>query len=506
MKTYMKVRLTDLETEGVKVVVLNRKDAADLDLDALDRVDLEKENGTTVTAIVDLTSTFVRPGEIGLFKETSKALHVKEGEKIYLQPKDKPDSILYIKQKLDGKNLTPQQINAIIEDLMNEELTDVELTAWVTSTYIRGMNDEEVIALTEAIVKSGPTLALSSKRIFDKHCIGGVAGNRTTMILVPIVAAAGLTIPKTSSRAITSPAGTADCMEVLAPVSLKKEELESIVERVGACIAWGGAMNLAAADDKLIRVRHPLRLDPQGMLLASILAKKKAVNATDVIIDIPIGKGAKVLGEKDAVALAEKFNRIGESMGMNVHSLITDGDHPIGMAIGPAIEAREILKILMNEPVSPELKEKACELAGVLLELGGKAKKGEGKAMAMRFISSGKAEEKFREIIEAQGGDPNVKPDDIELGDHVYTVTSSEKGKIEQINNRAISAVVRAAGAPQDKEAGMYLYVEEGSKVKKGDKLFTLYAKSERKIDQALDTFKERNPIRFSKIILEEIE
>ncbi|MCD6414709.1 MAG: AMP phosphorylase [Candidatus Diapherotrites archaeon] len=502
----MKTRLTDLETNGVKVAVLNKEDAADLDLDALDRISLEKAGGRSVTAIVDLTSTFVKPGEIGLFRETSKALKVAEGEKLSLQPKDKPDSILYIKNKLDGKNLSPQQINAIIEDLMNEELTDVELTAWVTGTYIRGMDDKEVTALTEAIVKSGSTLSLSSERVFDKHCIGGVAGNRTTMLLVPIVAAAGLTIPKTSSRAITSPAGTADCMEVIAPVSLKKEELETIVDRVGACIAWGGAVNLAAADDKLIKVRHPLRLDPQGMLLASILAKKKAVGATDVIIDIPIGDGTKVLNKKIAVSLAKKFDDIGGKLGMTVHSLITDGDHPIGMAIGPAIEAREILKILSGDAVSQELKEKACELAGVLLELGGKAERGNGKVVAMDLIANGKAEKKFREIIEAQGGDAKVKPDDIEIGSYTHTVTSPTKGKIDQLNNRAISAVVRAAGAPQDKEAGMYLHVEEGTKVKKGDKLFTLYARSERKIDQALDVYKERNPVRFSKIILEEID
>ncbi|MCD4740226.1 thymidine phosphorylase [archaeon] len=432
----MKVKRVDLETEGVKVVVLNKKDAADMDLDALDRIILERENGTSATAIVNLTERFIKKGEIGLFKETYSTLGAKDKEKIELVPSKKPESIRYIKDKLNGQTLTAKQINAIITDLMEEELTDVELTAWVTATYIRGMHRQEVVALTEAIVGSGPTLSIAASRIYDKHCIGGVAGNKTTMLIVPIIAAAGLKIPKTSSRAITSPAGTADCMEVIAPVAMKKDEIERVVNRVNGCIVWGGAVNLASADDKLIKVRNPLRLDPQGMLLASILAKKKAVGATDIIIDIPIGKGAKVNTKKEAESLAREFNLIGSNMKLNVHSLITDGDHPIGMAIGPSVEAREILRILAGEQVSPELKEKACQLAGVLLEISGKAKDGKGTKLAHSLINGGKANKKFREIIEAQGGNPKIKDTDVTMGKYTHTVKSEEKGKIEHINNR----------------------------------------------------------------------
>jgi AMP phosphorylase len=505
MKRKMKAKLADLETMGVKVVVLNKEDALDMDVQALDRLALQKESGKQVTAIANLTDSFVKPGEIGLFEETAEALYAKNKEEITVNPKEKPDSVYYIRKKLRGVKLSSKQIHAIIEDLMQDELSEVELTAWITATFIRGMDHEETIALTDAIVHSGPTLELNSGRVFDKHCVGGVAGNKTTMLIVPIVSSFGLTIPKTSSRAITSPAGTADSMEVLAPVSHKKEEIEKIVNKAHGCMVWGGAVNLASADDRLIRVRNPLSLDPPGMLLASILAKKKAVGATDVIIDIPIGEGSKILTQKEAETLAKQFKTIGNGLEMNVHSLITDGDHPIGMAVGPSIEAKEVLRILDGEPVSQELREKACQLAGFLLELGEAARPGKGRDAAWKCIEKGKAKQQMQKIIEAQGGNPEITPKDVALGDYSHTITSGVDGKIEHVDNLGISSIVRGAGAPKDKEAGMYLHVEEGTKVKKGDKLFTIYARSERKIDQALDVYQERTPISFSKIIIEKL-
>ncbi|MCK4327549.1 MAG: AMP phosphorylase [Candidatus Diapherotrites archaeon] len=506
MKTAFKVKCVDLSTAGVRVVVLNREDARDLDLKAMDRVELSTDGRQPVTCIVDLTDTFVPPGIVGLFKEAYTRGGLSDRDQVYITPKGKPTSLRYIKEKMAGKPHTEEEINGIIHDLMNEELSDVELTGWISSIYIRGLEKEETIALTKAIVASGTTLDLREKRVFDKHCIGGVAGNRTTMIVVPIIAAAGLTCPKTSSRAITSPAGTADTMEVLAPVNLNKDDIEEVVNKIGACIVWGGAVNLAAADDKLIRIRHPLSLDPRGMLLASIMAKKKAVGATDVIIDIPVGVGAKIKSPDEATILAKQFNALGASLGMNIHSLLTNGDHPIGLAVGPTIEARETLRILNGENVSPELIEKSVQLAGVLLEIGEKAAQGQGREMALNLIRSGKAGEKFRKMIEQQGGDGSIKVESIPIGEYDHTVVAQREGRIEQVNNRGISAVVRNAGAPRDKVAGMYLHVEEGDRVKKGQPLFTVYAKSERKIEQALEAYKQHEPIKFARIILQTLD
>ncbi|MBN3036876.1 MAG: AMP phosphorylase [Candidatus Diapherotrites archaeon] len=502
MERKFKARCIDLETAGVNIIVLNKRDAEDMDLNAMDRVGVSV-NDNEVMCVVDLTDTFVPPGTVGFFEEAYTQVNACDDDIVSLRPKDKPQSIQFIKQKLNGATHTDAEIHEIIDDLMKEELTDVELTAWISSIYIRGLSKEETVSLTKSIVDSGDTLNLHANAVFDKHCIGGVAGNRTTMLVVPIIAAAGLTIPKTSSRAITSPAGTADSMEVLAPVSLGKDDIESIVNRVKACIVWGGAVNLAAADDKLIRIRHPLSLDPRGMLLASILAKKKAVGANHVIIDIPVGEGAKIKTRKEAEELARHFNDLGDSLGMNIHSLLTNGDHPIGAAVGPAIEAREVMRILKGEKVSPELREKSLQLAGILLELGGVVGEGKGRDAAMSLVDSGKVLEKMKQIIGAQGGDPELRIEDIIIGPHSETVKSEVSGRIEHIDNQGISSVVRNAGAPVDKAAGMYLHVEEGDKVDVGDPLFTVYARSERKVDQAVEVYNERKPVRMSRIILE---
>ncbi len=497
-----KVKTIDLSTAGVKVAVVNRADAEDMDVHGMDRIEVTY-NGKSITAVVDLTDTFVEPGTIGLFFEGYKSLGVKDGEFVRVFPVEKPVSVSYIRKKMDGIKLKREEIFQIINDLMEEKLTDVELSSFVAAAYMRGLDDDETVALTEAIVNSGETLDLKAKRVFDKHCIGGVPGNRTTMLIVPIVVSAGLVMPKTSSRAITSPAGTADTMEVLAPVALEKEELERVVNEAGGCIVWGGAVNLASADDKLIQIRHPLSLDPRGMLLASIMAKKKAVTATDVIIDIPIGEGAKITTRMEGLDLAEDFKNIGARLGMNVKTLLTNGDHPIGRAVGPAIEAREILKILQGERVSLELIEKSCQLAGILLEMGGKAERGKGRDLAYSLIKNGKAYKKMREIIELQGGDPDIKPSDIEIGPVSETITADRPGKIAHIDNKSISAIARAAGAPKDKEAGLYLLVDEGEKVKAGQPLFTIYAKTQRKVEQAIEIYEKTRPFRYEQIILE---
>ncbi len=502
MKWKLKAKTIDLSTGKAKVAVMNKEDAEDMDIHGMDRIKVIVDGKESI-AVVDLTDSFVEPGTIGLFSEIYREVGAKDGDDVWVYPVEKPKSIMYIRKKMDGVKLSKPEIKQIINDLMEDKLTDVEASAFVAAAYMRGFDMDETIALTEAIVNSGETLHLRSNRIFDKHCIGGVPGNRTTMILVPIVASMGLVIPKTSSRAITSPAGTADTMEVLAPVSIERDEVERVVEKAGGCIVWGGAVNLASADDKLIKLRHPLSLDPRGMLLASIMAKKKAVGATDVIIDIPVGEGAKISTREEGLNLAEDFKRIGSRLGMNIKVILTNGDHPIGSAVGPAIEAREILKTLMGEMVSVEQRRKGCELAGILLEMGGKAARGNGEELACKLLESGKAYEKMKEIIELQGGDPEIKPEDIEIGPVSETIKAGNEGRIMHIDNKGISAIARAAGAPKDKSAGLYLHVEEGDKIKPGQPLFTLYAKTSRKLEQAMSVYESMKPFRFERIIIE---
>jgi thymidine phosphorylase len=293
------------------------------------------------------------------------------------------------------------------------------------------------------------------------------------MVAVPILTYLGLTMPKTSSRAITSPAGTADTMEVLCNVTIPGPRLQQIADTIGGFIAWGGGVDLAAADDKMIRARHPLSLDPEGMLLASIMAKKHSVSSTHVIIDIPVGPQVKIKTRKAGESLAKKFKSLGKKLGMIVQVMLTNGEEPIGNGVGPILEAIDVMKVLRNEKDAPQdLKEKGLEMSGQLLELCKKAKKGKGKEMARKVLESGNAYKQMMRIIKAQG------PSKIPLipGKFTQAVYSQKSGKVTALNNELIAHIARTAGAPTDKGAGVYINKKIGNAVQKGEVLYTIYA------------------------------
>ncbi|MFW5902851.1 MAG: AMP phosphorylase [archaeon] len=503
MKYKFKVSPLDISSGEKKIVVLHEDDAAEMNLSGSDRVEISRD-GTKEVAIVDLTEEFLEKGKIGTFSALTEKMNLKKGEEMNLKPIGKPISIDYIKGKLDGKELEKEETEQIIEDIVEDKLSDIEMTAYITGLYTRGMSEDETVDFTKAIISTGEKLDIKCRKVIDKHCIGGVPGNRTTMLIVPIIAAAGLKIPKTSSRSITSPAGTADSMEVLTPVNHSVEKINKMVEEINGCIVWGGTINLAAADDKLIRVRNPLSIDPRGALLGSILGKKKAAGATHVLIDIPIGKGAKVKNKEEAEELAEDFMTLGTRLNMDVHCIITPGYDPIGSAVGPALEAREILKILNGEEVSEGLREKSLKMAGLMLEIGEAVKEGEGYYEAKKILESGRAKEKMMEIIKEQGGNPEIKPKDIELGKYTKEITADKKGRIHYLHTKAIAEIGKMAGAPRDKGAGLYLEVEKGDNIEKGDKLMTIYAESKRKLDSAVKKYEKREPLEMEKVILGE--
>ncbi|MBI4406300.1 thymidine phosphorylase, partial [Candidatus Micrarchaeota archaeon] len=302
--TKFKARIIDIEA-GQSEVVLNEREAKSMDLNLLDRVKLRYKN-REVIAIVNYSHKYVRRGEIELFAEAAQALGARSGDAITLEPTHRPKSLDYIKKKLDKRVLTESEIREIINDLMQERLSNAELAAFITGVYMDELGADETASLTQAIYQTGDRLEFKGK-IVSEHSIGGVAGDRTSMVLVPLLASLGITIPKTCTRAISSAAGTADVMEVLCPVSLSLPEIKNVVKKVGGCLVWGGAVNMAVADDKLIKIRNPMHLDPKSLLLASILAKKKAEGATHVLLDIPIGRGAKILELETARTLAQDF-------------------------------------------------------------------------------------------------------------------------------------------------------------------------------------------------------
>jgi len=499
----LKAKILSLETGGKPIVILNKEDADELGIRSSARVKLTYKK-TRLTGIVDVTTKIVKKGFIGISEEVKICLGVREFEEIEVEVAKFPFSLEYIKSKLKSRKLSYEEIYEIIKDVVEGNLSEIEISSFVTALYAFGIDLEEAASLSLAMVRTGKTLELEKEKILDKHSIGGVPGDKTTLVLVPIVAAAGLTIPKTSSRAITSAAGTADRAEVLMPVSLDIDEMKRVVEKTNGCIVWGGKLNLAPADDIFIRVEYPLGIDP--LMLPSIMSKKKAVNSKFLVIDIPCGRGTKVKTIGDATTLAKDFITLGKKLGIRTQCAITYGEQPIGYAIGAALEAREALEVIMRKKVVPDLIDKVTDIAGILLEMAGVKN---GKNLAMEIYRSGKAEEKLREIIFEQGGNPEIMPEDIKIGEFGLDIYAENSGFVFWINNSAIVEVARAAGSPKDKGAGILLYKKIGDVVKKGEKLFTVYAEKARKlrrVEKALEEEKVMGVGKRMEMLIKEIK
>ncbi|RLE54830.1 MAG: AMP phosphorylase [Candidatus Methanomethylicota archaeon] len=483
----LKVKHLNVEAGGRRIVYLNERDANLLGVHSTDRVKITYSN-RRIIAITNISREFPE-GFIGLYREVSDLLKILEGEIVDVTISPKPESTEYIRAKIEGRSLKREEIKSIIVDVVDRSLSDIEIAAFITALKIHGVTFEEAEYLIEAMVETGKTLNIDRKPILDKHSIGGIPGDKTTLVLVPIIASLGYTIPKTSSRAITSPSGTADRMEVLSPVEFDVDDIRRIVEKTNGCIVWGGTLELAPADDIFIQVEYPLAIDP--LLLPSILSKKKSVGATHLVIDIPTGRGAKMNTVEDAQELARDFIDLGANLDMNIQCAITFGEQPLGYCIGPALEAREALTTLMGRGPR-DLLEKAVNLSGILLEMVGLKN---GRRIALESVKSGKAVEKMREIIEMQGGDPKIMPQDIHVGPFKAKVASAKKGYIMWINNRDIAHIASEAGAPKEKGSGIMLTVKLGDKVKRNDPLFTIYAERESKLEDALKLTETLQPI-----------
>lgn len=435
--------------------------------------------------------SLLSPGEAGLSEIAWKLLNPDENDKAIFTHAPSLDSLSKVRTKIYGHRLDESALNDIIQDVALGRYSDVHLASFITSCAGDALDIDEITYLTKAMVNVGESLQWSKPIIVDKHCIGGLPGNRTTPIVVAIVCAFGLTMPKTSSRAITSPAGTADMMEVLTPVNLSLEKMQRVVNQEGGCIVWGGAVHLSPADDIMIRIERALDLDSEGQMIASVLSKKKAAGSSHVIIDIPMGKTAKVRDQEMARKISYAMEVVGERIGLKVRTVITDGSYPIGRGIGPALEAKDVLAVLRNEKEAPlDLKEKALSLAGQIIELSGEVSEGMGLKSAEEILSSGQAWNKFKSICEAQGGfyEPGTST-------KTKVIEAKKSGVLHSIDNRQLSRVAKLAGAPHDKTAGVYLQVRHGDYVEEGEPLFTLHAESTGELQYALEYISRHNDI-----------
>lgn len=479
---------------GIPTAMLSKESADEIGLHTGDRISIRtiSKYPKETSLLVDTIEGLVRKNEIALSSEIKQKVNLRKGQIVDVNLAQTPKSVVAIKKKLEDKRLTDEEINEIVKEVVNNSLSQAEIAMFISSMYVNGMNFKETISLIKAILKNGNLLSLKDKFVVDKHSIGGIPGNRTTPIVVSICAAAGLIMPKTSSRAITSAAGTADVIETVANVEFKVKDLRKIIQKTGACMVWGGALGMVPADSKIINTEKLLKIDPESQLLASIMAKKLAVGSRYILIDIPYGKGAKV-DKKKALHLKKKFERIGKYFRRKLKVVLTDGTQPIGNGIGPVLELIDLMNVLDPVKIGPkDLEDKAIFLASEILEMTGKAKKGKGEILAKEMISSGKAYKKFKDIIKAQGGDfKKIKPSKLS-----HDIIANKSGRIDEIENKPMNELARAAGCPVDKSSGLYLHFHVGDKVKKGDKILTIHSETKTRLNSAINFYKSKNPIK----------
>lgn len=429
-----------------------------------------------------VSSSLLRHGEASLSESAWRALDAREGMQIFVSHPEPLESLSLLRAKVYGQRVELQGWREILADVVEGHYSELHLAALVTASAGNRLDVAETIALTQAMVESGERLKWPNSQIVDKHSVGGLPGNRTTPIVVPIVAAAGLTIPKTSSRAITSPSGTADTMEVLAPVDLTVERMRCVVEQEGGCIVWGGNARLSPADDLLIRVERPLDFDSEGQLVASVLSKKIAAGSTHILIDIPVGPTAKVRSESAARALGQRLEAVAQALGVQARIHMSSGMQPVGRGIGPALEARDVMAVLRREPGAPaDLREHSLRLAAEVLEFAPGAEAGAALKTARRLLESGAALRKFEAICRAQGGlrEPPCAP-------LTRSLNAIRSGVCVALDNRRLARVAKLSGAPRAPSAGVDLHVRLGQRVEKGAPLYTVHAEAPGELEYAL--------------------
>ncbi|MGE3600511.1 MAG: thymidine phosphorylase family protein [Dehalococcoidia bacterium] len=447
------------------------------------QVILNASGRSAYATLYQVSSDFLSIDEIGIAESTWAQLGASEGEPVVVRHPPRLESFGFVRGRIFGNRFAEPELGTIVEDIVAGRYSDVHLSSFLTASAAIPLDLQETIALTRVMVEAGARLSWPSIPIVDKHSVGGLPGNRTTPIVVAIVASLGLTMPKTSSRAITSPAGTADTMETLAPVDLDLPAIRRVVEQESGCIVWGGSVRLSPADDVIIRVERVLDIDTEGQLIASVLSKKIAAGSSHLVLDVPVGPTAKVRSAAAAASLSARLEAVAKAFGVRTRIVIGNGEQPIGRGIGPALEARDVLAVLQGRAdAPPDLRRRALELAGALLELAGRSAEGRGSNLARQALDDGRAWAKFQGICEAQGG-MRVPP----AAWLQHPLPAGRSGRVTAIDNRRLAILAKLAGAPDVKAAGVDLHVRLGDEVGTDQPVCTVHSMAPGELAYALD-------------------
>ena len=492
-----KVQLLDIKDGERLIVLLNPKQAMAFGINLNNKVQLTKANGEYIVADVSLSEA-VLEGSVAICVDVSEKLDLENNELVAVSLAESSSaSYEAIRKKMRGETITYDEMFAIIKDISENKLDDTMMTYYVASSFFYPTTDEEMYQTAKAMAECGVMFKYPKGEIIaDKHCIGGVPGNETTMILIPLIASLGIKIPKNFSKSITSPAATGECVNVLMNINFNKEGIENLVEKLNCCLVRGGGLDLAPADDKLIKVQYPLSMQSRAKVVSSIMAKKYAMGVTHSLIDIPVGPTAKVSSMKEAKDWKKKFEYVGKKLWMKMSVQITEANEVIGNGVGAVMQVREVLRILQQHPDrAMDLENKVIFLATKIIEEVGLAKGKEAVKLATHQLVSWAAWEKMQEIIKAQGGNPEVNSEALPLGKHTFDIIAEKDWMLKMIDLHDINAVCRKLGCPVIDQAGLYLYKKTGDKIKKGEVICKLYAQDEVKLKHGIERWKERSPL-----------
>jgi len=484
----LKTKIIDIEAKRDWVVLINAKDAKKYGIKPASSILMERGIATEVT----LTDSLVNPGEVGIFEDLADRFKIKNNQNINFSLIGRLKSLDAIQKNMQhGTELTYKEVYSIIEDVASRKLNDVAVAFFISSTFFGAISRQEMYFMTKAMAETGKKLKFPGK-VVDKHSVGGLAGNETTPIIIPIIASHGLYIPKTSSRAITSASGTADTMEVFSPVSFSLKKLEKIVEKTNGCLVWGVG-DVTPSDSRIIDIASQLYIESFAKMVPSIIAKKAALDVEYLVIDIPVNPTAKIKDMKRANELKDIMEDITKRMGMKTVVSINKAKGPIGRGFGALLQARDDMYVLEQHKNRPlDLEKRAIELSGILLELTGKAREGRGEELARETLASGQALKKFKQIIKAQGGNFRIRADKMKLGPVKYVVKAKRSGRITKVHNTNLVKTCRLLGSPFIKQAGVYMEKKLGDEVKKGDPLFSFYTITKFHLKLALEGYKEK--------------
>ncbi len=481
-------------------VLLHEDDCIILGVREGDRICISGER--SATAIVSVSDTIVQKGTVMVPSSVLSACGGSDGDVVDVSVSHAPESVRHIIEKMDGKTLREDDIIRLVGDVVDGRLSKIETAAWLTALHINGMDIDEIAAYAEGMAESGSMLSFGDRRVFDFHSFGGLPGNKITPIVVSIAVSAGLVMPKLSSRAISSACGTADFVETFCDIGLSSEDVKRISDDVGGVFSWTGSTDLGPAGDIFITIQRPLGIDPRPQMLASIMSKKIAAGATDLVMDIPMGTESKVRTLEAARAYSRDLTDLGERLGVRVECAITYAEQPLGEAVGPILEARECIQVLEGCPGHDDVAEKACVCAGMILDMAGIP---DGHRKAREILDSGEAFATFRRIVAAQGGNPEITSSDLVPGAFRADIIASHSGFVRRISNKGVVAVAKAAGAPNDKGAGVMLNKKLGTIVSEGDVMMTVFADREDKLRHAVDKAKCLNPICVEGMVLDRV-